>query len=183
MKNIVEKYMDWLSQIAGIEDEIISIENQSPQIFVSFYNNLPDKGCKTAYSFGLSSANNTAWTNSRPELVISTSDSDNSWGLAMGEIIKQYRYEKNFSYGDVFNFCEPISDNSDMSCFLIYANSLYEPGDDIVDLDDRVIQLCQLYPIYHDEMKTISKKGVKYFISQGIKVGIDMFDINRNIVS
>ncbi len=182
MMNIVENYMNWLDDIAGEENEIICIDKKEPQIFISFYDDIPEEGYKTAYSFGLSSIKKSECGNTSPELLISVSDSDNSWGLAMGEIIKQCRYKCKFGNGDVFNFKSKISDNSDMSCFLVYANSLYEPGDEVAQFNDRTIKLLQFYPIYLSEMELISDKGVDYFIKKGIRLGVDMFDVTRQVI-
>jgi hypothetical protein len=179
--NIVEEYLDWLKQIVGDGGKIYDISGMdiAPQIFVVIFDQVPEVGHKTAYSFGLSSVAHPEWRFSRPELVISVKSDDNSWGLAMGEIIRQKRGSDLFEYGSVFQFGERISDESEMSAFLVFANSLYDPGQETATFCDRSIGLSQLYPIYADESETIKRIGVEAFF---FRCGIDFYDVRRKKV-
>lgn len=180
MPNIAEEYLKWLDEIAGDDGKIYGItdKDEGPQIFVAIFDDLPETNHTTSYSFGLSSAEHPEWKYSRPELIISVHSMDNSWGLAMGEIIKLNRVNSTFEYGTIFNFGEQISDDSDMSAFFVFANSLYDEGEDTIELTDRKIQLSQLYPIYREEIDIIKKIGAEFFFS---KPEIDFYDVKREM--
>jgi len=179
--NTVQEYLDWLDQISGSKGKIYDIGGKEllPQIFVAIYDQIPELEHKTAYSFGLSSVPHEEWRSGRPELVISVRSSDDSWGLAMGEIIKEKRDAHLFEYGSVFNFGERISDESEMSAFLVFANSLFDPGDERAVFSDRTISLSQLYPIYAEEWETIHQIGAEAFYFER---EIDFFDVRRKRV-
>lgn len=180
MSNVAEEYLKWLDYIAGDDGKIYGITGKDDkcQIFISIYEDLPEPKHTTAYSFGLSSVGHPEWIYSRPELIISVHSTDKSWGLAMGELIKQNRANSLFQFGTIFNFGEQISDDSNMSAFFVFANSLYEEGDDTIELVDRKIQLSQLYPIYWEEIETIKKIGAETFFS---KPDLDFYDVKRKM--
>ncbi len=177
MINIAEEYLNLLDENAGDDGKIFGItdKNEKPQLFVVIYNDLPEPNQTTSYSYGLSTVNHKEWKYSRPELIISVHSMDKSWGLAMGETIKQARFDSTFEYGSIFDFGEQISDDSEMSAFIIFANSLYDEGD-VLELTDRKIRFSQLYPIYREEIDTIKKIGVEQFFSTS---EIDFYDIKR----
>jgi hypothetical protein len=174
----VQQYLRWLEEIAGERSKIYDIGGKDtwPQLIVVMYEDLPEPGYTTTYSFGLSSVEHKEWKLSRPELVISVNSSDMAWGLAMGELIKQERGISLFEYGSIFNFGEPISDESEMSAFLVFANSLYDKGDESIDLADRKISLSQLYPIYQEEIELIKSVGAENFF---FHYGIDFYNVQR----
>lgn len=178
---VVEEYLDWLTRIAGDDGRIYDIGGQGsdPPIFVVIFDGLPEAGHKTAYSFGLSSISHREWRYSRPELVISVKSRDNSWGLAMGEVIRQMRHTHLFEYGSTIGFGDRISDESEMSAFLVFANSMYDKGDEMSMFSDRTISLSQLYPIYAEERETILRIGAEAFF---FKSGIDFYDVHRRKV-
>ena len=101
---------------------------------------------------------------------------DNSWPLAMGELIRNGRHCCLFSYGMILNFGQPVSDESPIDCFLVYACTVLEKGDLTVLLPDRKVHLSQLYPVHQSEVAIIKDVGVERFVNQ---LGIDFFDVKR----
>jgi hypothetical protein len=97
----------------------------------------------------------------------------------MGEIIRQERHTHLFEYGSVFGFGERISADSEMSAFLVFANSLYGRGEEKAAFSDRAISLSQLYPIYEEEMETVRTIGVETFF---FRRGVDFYDVRRKRV-
>lgn len=181
MTNVAEEYLDWLDQIAGDDGKIFGLtdKDDKTQLFIVIFDHLPEDNHTTSYSFGLSSVNNQEWKYSRPEMVISVHSMDKSWGLAMGEVVKQNRFNSTFEFGTIFNFGEQISEDSEMSAFIVFANSLYDEGDEVTTLCDRKVRLSQLYPIYKEEIETIKKIGVEQFFS---RTGVDFYNVSREKV-
>ncbi len=178
-KRRVEAYLEWLDLIAGDNGKIYNIDNSNPtlQLFVVKFDGVPNSGYSTTYSYGLSSIHHREWTNSAPELVICVNSVEISWGLAMGDIIRQKRHQCLFEYGSVINFNEKIANDSEMSAFVIFANCLYEPGDEVLHLSDESIGLSQLYPIHYEEIDVISRIGIEAFM---VRSRIDFCDVSRS---
>ena len=105
MKN-AEIFFQKIEGICGENGLLFKITDneETPPISVVSYLNVPEAGCTTAFSFGLSSVCHKEWVNSRPELVISVNSLDISWPLAMGEIIRNGRDRCLFNYGMILHF-------------------------------------------------------------------------------
>lgn len=174
----IEQYLQHIEGICGENGRFYKItdEGEFPPITVVSYADVPEAGCTTAFSFGLSSVDHSEWINSRPELVISVNSLDSAWPLAMGELIRNGRDHCLFSYGMILNFGQPVSDESPMSSFLVYACTVLDETDLTVQLSDRKVHLSQVYPIHQSEIPIIKDIGVEQFIHH---LGIDLFDVNR----
>lgn len=77
------------------------------------------------------------------------------------------------------NFGVPISDESPMSSFLVFACTMLEYDDAKVVLSDRTVHLSQVYPIHVEEIPLIKKIGAEKFHTE---LGIDFFDVRRQPV-
>jgi hypothetical protein len=176
--NKIEPYLQHIEGICGDGGKFYKItdEGETPPISVISFADVPEPGCVTAFSFGLSSIAHREWVNSRPELVISVNSLDSSWPLAMGELIRNGRDRCLFSYGMILNFGQPVSDESAMSCFLVYACTVLDEADLTVQLPDRKVHLSQLYPVYQSEAAIIKDVGVERFVHH---LDIDLFDVKR----
>lgn len=176
--NKIEPYLTRIESVCGGQGRFFRIteENERPPIMVISYENLPEHGCITAFSFGLSSVAHSEWVNCRPELVISVNSTDNAWPLAMGEMIRNGRERCLFSFGTVLNFGQKVSVESEMTSFLVFACSILEEADLTVHLSDRKIYLAQIYPIHHSEASLIERIGPERFVLQ---LGTDLFDVKR----
>lgn len=174
----IEKYLSHIESIGGGTGKHfrISDENETPPIWVISFENVPEAGCVTAFTYGLSSVDKIEWRNSRPELVISVNSLDLSWPLAMGEIVRNGRNTCLFSYGSILRFGQQISDESQMDSFIVFACTLLNKADLTVDLPDRKVLFSQLYPIYQEEIDLIHKAGPEWFVFDS---GIDFYDVTR----
>jgi hypothetical protein len=174
----LETYVKHIEDICGTAGRYFRItdEYESSSICVVSYPNVPEEGCTTAFSFGLSSVPHEEWRNSRPELVISVNSLDTAWPLAMGELIRNGRDQCLFSYGMILNFGQKIVEESEMTCFLVFACTVVEDSDSVVELEDRKVHFSQLYPIHHSETGLIKDVGVERFF---FDLGIDFFDVKR----
>jgi hypothetical protein len=178
MSKAIDQYFDHVVNIAGDRGRFFKISDDDPSspVVVAAFKNVPEDGCLTAFSYGLSSADHPEWKRSRPELIISINSEDYSWALAMGEIIKNGRNENLFTYGSILNFGEKISDDSDMSAFLVFACSVLEEEDLEIKLSDRTVHISQIYPIYSEEIPLVKRLGAEEFYT---KLDIDFFDVRR----
>lgn len=178
----IEHYLRHVESICGGEGKFFRItdEGESPVTAVVSYENIPESGCLTAFSYGLSSIDHVEWKNSRPELVISVESVDHAWAIAMGEMIKKGRDKHLFSYGDILKFGQKVVDESEITAFLVFACTALEEADQSVTLPDRKIQFSQLYPIYEQEIELIKQVGPEHFV---FEMGIDFYDPRRPAVT
>ena len=178
MSKPVEQYLDHVESILGGEGEFYKISDpDEPLVAVVSYSDVPEAGCVTAFSYGLSSASIAEWKMSRPELVISVNSADVAWPLAMGEMIRNGRGREHlFAWGRVLDFGEPISNESDMSAFFMYKCMVLDETDVTVTLSDRRIHLSQIYPIFKEEITLIDMVGAQSFFDD---FGIDFYDVQR----
>jgi hypothetical protein len=178
MSKTVEQYVQHIESICGCEGRYfrISDPNEVPPISVISFEGVPEVGCSTAFSYGLSSVNHEEWRYSRPELVISVNSLNTAWALAMGELIRNGRDRCLFSYGNMLKFGQRITNESDMTAFLVFACTILNENDLSVDLPDRKILFSQIYPVYEEELALISDVGPERFV---FDLGIDLFDVSR----
>lgn len=172
-------YVDALDALVGAEDRdfrVITRPEEDPQIGVISYPEVPAPGHQTAFTFGLSTKRHPDWLYSRPELVISVNSLDAAWVVEVGFVAKMFRGQSDFGYGSTFRLYDPISDESGMSAFFIYAPLTIEPDCTAIELPDYVIILSQLYPIYHEEVDLIRRVGADKFFEDE---RIDLLDIHR----
>jgi Suppressor of fused protein (SUFU) len=178
MSRNTEEYFSKIDALAGEQGRYFQItdKGESPVVAVASYNDLPENGHTTSFSYGLSSIPRAEWNHSRPELIISVKSSDNAWALCMGELIREHSRDVLFSYGSILNFQQTISAESAMTAFLVFACTLLDEADLTLVLPDRIVHFSQLYPIYESEIPMISQMGVEKFFWD---MGIDFYDVHR----
>jgi Suppressor of fused protein (SUFU) len=148
----------------------ISDRNDILPVLAIAYTDVPEDGDSTGFTFGLSSANHPEWINSKPELMISVRSRDHAWTICMGEIVQNSRYESTFSYGAILHFRQRVVDTCPMTSFLLFACTMLDAEQQRICLEDRVVNISQLYPIYEDEVPLILEIGVeKFFWELGIQ--------------
>lgn len=176
----LEQYLDHIDGIAGEKGTYFRIsEGSDSPVVIAAYKEVPEPECLTAFTFGLSCADHPEWTHGRPELVICVDSTDYAWALAMGEMVKNGRDDNLFSFGTILNFGMPVSNESAMSAFLVFACTMLEYDDAKVVLSDRTVHLSQLYPIYVEEIPLIKKIGPEKFHTD---LGVDFFNTRRTPV-
>ena len=179
-KNDANEYfaaIETLTNTEGVFYPIHDFQNKPTGIIVASYENIPEHGHITSFSYGLSAANHEEWTASTPELMISVKSNLSDWGLAMGEIILHKRFESLFTIGQIIDFKASISADSGMDAFFVFFSSLLEKEDAQVHLKRPLpVSLKQLYPIYTSEIPLITEIGIEDFFA---KSDIDFFDVQR----
>jgi len=172
-------YFDAIDAIAGGTGHFYRIteRDESRVVAVVAYDDVPESGHCTAFSYGLSSAEHSEWLNGRPELLISVGSTDHAWGLCMGEIIRANRDSMLFSQGTVLHFRQEVSAESKMTSFLVHVCTLLDGTDAKLSLPSREVNFSQLYPIHECEAAVIAQTGVDRFFWE---LGIDFYDVRRS---
>ena len=162
--NPAEEWMNIIEERFGKINYIhkIRAENSKPEIFVFFFENLPENAL-TAITFGLSDAEREEWKYGKPELIVTLDTKDKSWGLAAAYFASYYWGVSNFCYGEVFTMPERISSDSDMNGYFIFAPSFLNQEQATIKISDRTIHLAGLYPIYKEEKKLYYEIGLEKF--------------------
>lgn len=176
-----EKYLQHLDDIFQQEPEFYSHKSALegvPDVTAIVYRDVPEKGYITAFTYGLSLVKHPDWELGRPELCISVASSDLNWGLVAGYIANQLRGECPFAYGETINFGQPITADSAMDAFFIFAPSTITAGDYLnVDIGlDYNINIAGLYPMYATELGLYEKTGLEGFWNHP---GYDNYSISR----
>lgn len=177
----VEKYLNHLDNIFQQEPEFYKNESLSlelPGVTSIIYRNVPETGFITGLTYGLSLVEHQSWKLSHPELCISVKSNDTSWAYVAGYIANKLRGKCPFCYGEIINFGEPVSQDSEMDAFLIFAPSILEKSD-FINIDvgaNYKVNIAGLYPIYSSEIEIYDKIGLEKFWHHP---NFDLYDVNR----
>ena len=160
-----EIFIDWIDRVLGPEVKILKHEcpRGGPPVSVFVFRDIPEKGMITGVTYGLSFYPHLDWKYSRPEMIISIESSDTSWAFAAAFFTAEFRGEKRFCYGDLFTTEDPLADDTEMDGLLVFAQSLFDPEDALIQLNDYKINLSQFYPIYRSEIPVYEKIGLEAF--------------------
>lgn len=184
-KTPAEKYLDYLDNIFQTEPEYFindSLIDGIPGVTSIVYKDIPAIGYTTALTYGLSLIKHDEWKLGRPELCISVKSSNIDWGQVVGYIANQLRGDCPFCYGDTINFGEPISEDSDMDAFFIFAPSTLEKESySNIDIGtDYKINITGLYPMYSYERDIFHKIGLEKFWHHP---NFDNYSVNRERIT
>lgn len=177
-----ERYLEHWSDMFDAEPLFYRNESLTegvPGVSVLVFKDFPERGLITGITYGLSLVQHPAWVNGRGELCICVESESLDWPQVAGYIANKLRGDCPFSYGNTINFGQPISDDSDMDAFLVFAPGIFENKGDYLDIDigcDYKISVACLYPIYSGEMEVIEKIGLEKFWHHS---DFDMFDVKR----
>jgi hypothetical protein len=181
-KTPVEKYMAHWDRVFNKEPEYYQNESNTsalPGVTSIIYRDVPEKGMTTALTYGLSLVEHSDWKMGRPELIITVNSTDINWGQAIGFMANKLRGDCPFSYSNRINFGIPISKDSDLNAFLVFAPSIFINKEEYLNIDiglDYTISIAGMYPIYAEEMDFINARGLEYFLKQP---GLDLYDVQR----
>lgn len=177
----IEKYLEHLDKIFQVEPVFYreeSLDPDYPGVVNIVYKDIPEKGMTTAFTYGLSLIKHEDWKFGRPELCISVESTNDSWSSVAGYLANHLRGKFAFTYGQILNFREKISDDSEMDAFLIFSPSILDKevflGIDI-GLDYK-ININGLYPIYSSEFDAYDRIGLKEFWHHP---NFDLYDVKR----
>jgi len=181
-----EQYLNHLNKIFKKEPLLFkeeSLDKNLPGVTTIVYENVPEKGMITSFTYGLSLGNHPDWKNGRPELTLTVKSENFSWGRISGHLANWLRDKCPFSYGDPIDFQERISDDSEMDGFLVFAPSIFKNKSDYDNLDIGTkyrIYIKGIYPIYSSEIEVMPKLGFEKFWKHP---NFDLYNVNRKRIT
>lgn len=178
-KKDAELFFEYLDRNFGKEDEIKRIESTKeglPDVALMIYRDVPDQGMITGITYGMHFANHPDWKHGKLELILSVESQDDSWPLAMAWLAESFRNEKSFSYGGLFTMDAPISDESEMRAFFVFAPTILEKPNWSLRLSQYEVHLKQMYPIYLEEIEVFREMGLEGFWDHP---HYDCYDVTR----
>ena len=183
-KDRLSRFLEHLDSIFGVEPMFFPFESRisgAPKVVSMVYRDIPEPGYITGATYGLSEVPHAEWRLGRPELLISVQSTDVAWPLAVGEMANQLRGKCPFCYGDVINFGEAISKESEMSGFFVFAPSILEKQA-FLDVDvggPQPLNIAGMYPIYDSERPVFSQLGLEAFWRHA---NFDLYNVQRSRV-
>ena len=185
MKTRGERYLDRIIELAGgKEPRVYPIDNTRPdldlpRVAAFAFQDTPEAGLITGFTYGLSLAGHPLWRFGTKELAITVASSSEHWPIAIGIVAERLRGECSFEYGNTINVGEAIADESHMTGFAIFAPAFPIDPYDEIDLGDALpVGLTGCYPIYQTEIDFITRHGLEEFW----KLEWDPFDVHRGPV-
>lgn len=168
MASRAERYLAHLDSLSGgIEPEFHRIEPEpgGAPVSVIVYPDTPEPGHFTAFTYGLSLADHPAWRFGRPELCVSVRSADIAWALVAGRLAARLRGRCPFTYGDLLDYGAPVSAESPMHAFVVFAPMILERADHVgIDVGDGdpadQISIAQLYPVHPSELEYLTEHGL-----------------------
>jgi hypothetical protein len=179
VKSWAELYLDHLDALIGAEPEfrVFGPEGEGQSRITSItYQDCPEVGLLTAFTYGLSLADHPDWKFGAPELLICVQSDDPAWGWAVAEVAAQLRGKCPFCIGNTINFHERITDESEMSAFFVFFPIGLEREDTKVEIPDRTVNIVGIYPIYEGEIDLIQRIGPLAFWDLD---GFDPYEVHR----
>jgi hypothetical protein len=177
----LQRYVHHLDHVAG-EGRLESIDWPSTQpglepVTVIPYEGSPEPDMLTAFTYGVSLSPDQDGEEARVELTISVRSDDLRWGWAVGYLAEQMRGSGHFEQGNVVNFHEQPSAESEMTGFLFH-HPLSMPWEDYTRIDvgdDLPITLLACIPIHDVERRFLLEHGEDAFW----ELEWDPYDVRR----
>ncbi len=180
----LSKFLEHLDAIFRTEPEFFPFESKIPgsaNLACMVYRDIPEADHVTGVTYGLSEVVHPSWRSARPELIISLQSTDIAWPLAVAEMANRLRGQCPFGYGDIIDFGGKISEESEMSAFLVFTPSILGPNTALgIDVGaEQPINIAGMYPIYGSECALITKMGLEQFWKHP---NFDRYDVHRAAV-
>jgi len=180
------RYLDRIVQLAGGREPVIHpIDSTRPEVHLPrvaafSFPDTPEQGLITGFTYGLSLARHPLWRFGTPELAVTVFSSDPGWPISIALMCDRLRGDCPFEFGNTINIGEPITDETLMSAFVIFAPAFpREKDEQEIDVgDDLPIILTGCYPIHTSEMDFITRNGLEKFW----KLEWDALDVQRGPV-
>lgn len=173
-----ESFLDTMTRMFGEPYDVrkVEAEDGGNPVHVFFWRDLPEEGTLTSVTYGLSEGNHPDWKQGKCEIILSLDTKDESWGIATAIFAAQFRGEKSFTYGSLFTTDVPISKESEMCGFFVFAPSFLKQEEATLCLPDYKIFLTGMYPIYNEEIAIYNEVGLERFWHHS---NFDMYDVQR----
>ena len=181
----LSKFLEHLDAIFETEPEFFPVESKIPgatNLACMVYRDIPEADHVTGVTYGLSEVVHPSWHSARPELILSVQSTDTAWPLAVAQMANRLRGKCPFGYGDVVDFGENISEESEMSGFLVFTPAILAPGAALgIDVGaQQPLNLAGMYPIYKSEYAVLAEMGLERFWNHP---NFDRYDVHRPAVT
>jgi hypothetical protein len=191
MPTRAERYLDHLDGLAGEKEpdfyQLDSTKDGLKGMTAVVYHDLPQPGHLIGLTYGLSLADHPDWRFGKPELCICVQSENIAWALALAHLAESLRGDCPFDYGSTIDFGEPISDESAMTAFVVFAPVVLERDEYLnirvggktgtnghVNPDDYV-NIAGCYPIHDVELAYLQEHGLEAFWA----LDWDPYDVTR----
>lgn len=112
---------------------------------------------------------------------ITVASQDLAWPVAIAAVAEQLRGECPFRYGDTIRIGEPISEESHLDGFLVFAPAIIDKDLARCDVGDRLpINIAGMYPVYDSEIDLLRAMPLEQFWHAA---DFDPYNVNRRTVS
>jgi hypothetical protein len=160
-----ELFVQYLTHTIGDYTNLYGIESEDDAmglVLAITYQNYPEKGLLTAFTYGLSEATHPEWKTEKPELSITVESSDEQWGVAIANLVEWYRKDDSFLPGSLFQLGKPVSGESAMDSFLVFNLAIGKENEfQKIEMNGTKISIYGVHPLYHSEVELIKKIGIR----------------------
>jgi hypothetical protein len=168
MTSRAERFLAHLDGVSGgVEPAFYPIDSTKPglkDVTAIAYDDLPEPGMSLVFTYGLSLADHDLWRHGRPELCISVQSRDPLWGFAIASVAENLRGDCPFRYGEIIDFGGPVTDESPLDGFVVFAPAVMERDQMRVDVgEDRPVDIVGMYPTHRVEREFIAEHGLEAF--------------------
>jgi len=167
-----EWFVQYLFDTLGAYSSIMGIETQNPELGMVLgvvYQDYPEPGLTSGFTYGLSAARHPEWKTHKPELCITVESAQDDWISAVAQLVEWNRTSHPFLPGSLFHYGKAIAGDTHMDSFLVFNEAIGEAQPMIPDsqrsvqLQNEIIQIYQIYPLYHNEVELMKKVGIRKF--------------------
>jgi hypothetical protein len=167
-----ELFVQRLIDTIGAYTAIVGIETHDEalgMVLGVIYQDYPEPGLTTGFTYGLSAARHPEWKDHKPELSITVQSREDDWVASLARLVEWNRTDHPFVPGSLFHYGKAIAPDTQMDSFLIFDRAIGENSDiqpqpiQSVQIQDETIQIYQAYPLYHNEVALIKKVGIRKF--------------------
>jgi hypothetical protein len=165
-------FVQHLVDTLGAYSSIIGIETHNEELGMVLgvvYQDYPEPGLTSGFTYGLSAVRHPEWKTYKPELCITVESAKDDWISAVARLVEWNRTNHPFLPGSLFHYGQAIAGDTQMDSFLVFNEEIGEARPIIPDsqrsvqLQDETIQIYQIYPLYHNEVEFIKKVGIRKF--------------------
>ncbi len=172
-----ELYMRHLASLGSARPKLAQIPGDQPPILSIAFENTPDAGYTTGFTYGLSLTEHAHWPDAlRPELMLTVQSTNSAWQTLAAVIAEGMRGASSFTYGATIDYGAPVAPDTAMSAFFCFAPLILEEQTARLQAASYAIQLVQLYPIYEGEVALIHRIGLEAFFRDE---RIDFLNLSR----
>lgn len=162
----VERFLAHLDAVSGgAEPTFTPVESTTPgqpRVTAITYLGLPEPDLMVGITYGLSLAEHAEWRHGTAELSVAVRSHDPAWSVAAAWLAEGLRGRCPFAYGDTLDLGEPVSAESGMDGFVVFAPLALGPDDARIEVgDDHPVFVKGIYPTYRSERELVRTHGLE----------------------